>query len=125
MRAASDCSIAAPQRRRSAGGTAMRRSRSRARSARRQALISGQSGMALEALEPGAQLDLPGPGAAPLVVDVEIGLGDRIGLEHAVRAARAGTHIATWPLDPPIDHEMRDMDVLRRQFARHALGEAS
>src|SRR5712691_6156124 len=103
----------------------MRRSMRRVRSARRQAWISSQSGMALEILHPGPELDLPGPGAAVLAVDVEIGLRDRLRLEHAVGAAPVGARIAARSLDAAIDDEMRDMDVLRRQLARHALGEAA
>src|ERR1700730_2590460 len=107
--------------RRSARGADMRRSISRARSARRQAWTSFQSCITLEILHPRAQLDLPGPGAAMMAVNVEIGLRDRRRLEHHVGTAR----IATQPLDAAVDDEMGDMDVLRCKLARHALRQAA
>src|SRR5258708_8693935 len=107
--------------RRSERGTAIRARISRARSARRQAWTSFQSCMALEILNPRAQLDLPGPGAAMLAVDVEIGLRNRRRLEHPVGTAR----IAAQPLDAAVDDEMGDMDVLRCKLARHALRQAA
>src|SRR5229473_3062959 len=78
----------------------------------------GQPGS--ERLDPGPQLDLPGPSAAVLAVEVEILLGDGVGVEQAVRAAPAGTRIARLA-DTAVDDEMTDMDVLRRQFAGKAL----
>ena len=45
-------------------------------------------GNALEGLDPWPQLDLQGPGAARLAQDLDIGLGDRVGIERAVRAVQ-------------------------------------
>src|SRR5580700_4866605 len=71
-----------------------------------------------ELLHPGAQLDLPRPGAARLVRHLPVGLGDGVGIEETVRVVvrilPAGT------ADPAVDYEMRDMHPLRRQLARHA-----
>ena len=51
-----------------------------------------------EVLDPRPQLDLPGPGAAVLPEDVQVGAGDRVGVEHRVRASggsvRPGLRIA-------------------------------
>src|ERR1700687_5355507 len=72
-----------------------------------------------EFLDPGPQLDLPGPGTARLAQDFEIGLGDPVGIERAVRpvvrirAPRAA--------HPAVDHEMGDMDALGPEFSRRAL----
>src|SRR5271167_2285338 len=77
----------------------------------------------LKALDPGPQLDFPGPGRARLMEHAEIGRGDRVGVQHAVGLIRR--------LDPAgiadraVDDEVGDMDALRRQLARHALGEAA
>src|SRR5690348_8156829 len=76
-----------------------------------------------ENLDPGAQLDLPGPGAAVLAVQLQIGLGDRIGIEHPVGAALIGARVAR-AADAAVDDDMPDMDVERLQFAREALCEA-
>src|SRR6266849_5373589 len=65
----------------------------------------GQPGS--ERLDPGPQLDLPGPSAAVLAVEVEILLGDGVGVEQAVRAAPAGTRIARLA-DTAVDDEMTD-----------------
>src|SRR5260221_4885002 len=107
--------------RRSERGTAIRAPISRVRSARRQAWTSFQSCMALEILHPRAQLDFPGPGAAVLTVDVQIGLRDRRRLEHPVGTAR----VAAQALYAAVDDAMGDMDVLRRKLARHALRQAA
>src|SRR5512143_2667437 len=66
-----------------------------------------------EALDPGAKLHLPGPGAARLAMDMEIGIGDGVRIE-----SRLAVRILP---DAAIDDEMGDMDVLGRQLARHAL----
>jgi hypothetical protein len=62
--------------------------------------------------------------AAVLAVDVEIGLGDGVGLQEAVVAACGASGIALL-LDAAVDDEMGDVDVLRREFPGHALGEAT
>src|SRR5436189_3137481 len=71
-----------------------------------------------ECLDKGPQLDLEAPGAAMLAMDGEISLGDRIGRQLAVRP------LGLLPnrLDLAVDDEMRDMDVLGPEFARHGLG---
>ena len=65
------------------------------------------------------------PGAAVLVVQHPIGVGDGGDVEHAVGAARffqlrpqAQEALA---LDAAVDHDVADMNVLRPEFARHAL----
>src|SRR3954447_11695143 len=70
-------------------------------------------------LHPGPQLQLPAPGAARLLQHVPVALRDGIGIEHRIRLLRRFR--ARYAPDAAIDHEMRDMDALRRQFARHAL----
>src|SRR5579864_5412709 len=47
-----------------------------------------------EILHPGPQLDFPRPGAAVLAVEVEIALGDRVGIEEPVGAALVGARVA-------------------------------
>src|ERR1700719_157376 len=127
MSCARCASIRSLHARRSRSGAAMRAAISRARSARRQARISDQSFIdrLLELLDPGPQLDLPGPGAAVLAVDVQIALRDGLGGEHSVIAARGGPDIAARPRDAAVDDEMADMDVLGCELAGHALGEAA
>src|SRR5256885_12814350 len=80
---------------------------------------------ASELLDPGPQLDLPSPGAAVLAVQVQVVLRDLVGVEHPVRAAFARSRIARAPGDPAVDDEVRDVDTLRRELARHALREAA
>src|SRR6185295_9475964 len=77
-----------------------------------------------EFLEPGPELELPGPGAAMLPVDIQVALRDLVGQQHAVIAAIRGPRVLSRP-DAAVDHEMRDVDVLRRQLARHALRQAA
>ncbi len=57
-------------------------------------------------------------------MQVEIGVGDSVGIEHRVGAAIGAARVAR-PADPAIDHDMADMDVLRLQLARQALREAA
>src|SRR5580704_19411644 len=78
----------------------------------------------LKRLNPRPQLDLPGPGAARLAVQRQIGLGDRVGVEQPVGAALVGAGIRLFG-DAAVDHDMADMDVLRLQFAGKALREAA
>src|SRR6266704_973007 len=78
----------------------------------------------LERLHPRSELHLPGPGAAVLAVDVEVGLGDRIGLQQAVSAALTRAWIALL-LDAAVYYEMRDVNVLGLQLTRHALSETA
>src|SRR2546421_7496080 len=80
---------------------------------------------ASELLDPGPQLDFPGPGAAVLSVYVQVVLRDLVGEEHPVRAALARSSIARATRDPAVDDEVRDVDALGRQLPRHALREAT
>src|SRR5262249_56077425 len=67
--------------------------------------------------------DLQGPGAAWLAQDLDIGLGDRVGIERAVRAVRRIGMSRT--AHAAVDDEMGDMDTFRSQFARGALRQAA
>src|SRR3954468_6127151 len=76
-----------------------------------------------EAFHPGPDLDLPTPRTSRLVQHGEIALGDRVGIERAVRAVgrvrpRGAAHTA-------VDHEMRDMNAPGAKFSRRALGQAA
>src|SRR5438445_11023370 len=73
-----------------------------------------------EALDPRAQLDFPGPSATRLPEDVQVGLSDRIRIEH--RIVRVDTTPRPYR---SIEHELRDVDTFRRELARHALGQAA
>src|SRR5260370_41569849 len=76
-----------------------------------------------ECLDPGPQLDLQGPGATRLAQHFEIGLGDRVGVERAVRAVvRVG---APGAAHPAIDDEMGDVDAFGAELPSGALGEAA
>src|SRR5207253_5339928 len=75
-------------------------------------------------LDPGAQLDFPGPGAAVLAIEMEIAVGDRLGIEHRIGPALGEPGIAG-AADPAVDHDVADMDVLRLQLPRQALREAA
>ena len=76
-----------------------------------------------ESLDPGPNFDLKGPGAARLAQHLEIGVGDGIGIERAVRPIRwIGPPRAA---HPTIDNEMGDMDALGPQLARRALRQAT
>src|SRR5437667_2714733 len=78
----------------------------------------------LERLHPRPELHFPCPGTAVLTMDVEVGLGDRIGLQEAVSAALIRARIALL-LDAAVYYEMRDVDVLGLQLTRHALSETA
>src|SRR5690349_11495001 len=77
-----------------------------------------------ELLHPGAELELPGPGAAVLAVNGEIAARDRVGVEQRVGPAPRTTRIAG-AADCAVDDEMRDVDVLRRELAGEALRKAA
>src|SRR5689334_5363907 len=74
--------------------------------------------------DPGPELDLGRPSAAMLAMDGEIAGRDRVRFQECVRAAILAARIAGLA-DAAIDHEMRDMDVLRCELARHALRQAA
>src|SRR5262249_44984852 len=74
-------------------------------------------------LHPRPQFHFPGPGALRLLQHVPVAQGYRIGIEPGVGAIR-------WILprgaaDAAVDHKMRDMNALGRQFARQRLREAA
>src|SRR3954470_15143351 len=77
-----------------------------------------------EALCPWPQLELPRPRTAMLTVDREVALRDLVGQQHAVVAPLPGPRVVA-SLDAAVDDEMRDVDVLRRELARHALRQAA
>src|SRR5260370_38943958 len=77
-----------------------------------------------EVLDAGAQFDLPGPGAARLAVQRQIGGSDRVRIEQAVGAALVGARIALFS-DAALDPDGADMDVLRLQLPRQALRQAA
>ena len=56
-----------------------------------------------------------------LSVDMHIGLRNRIRLQRAVFSKLRGPFVAWARVNTTIDHEMRDMHVLRCQFSSHAL----
>src|SRR6266849_8912959 len=75
----------------------------------------------LKLLHPRPQFQLPGPGAARLLQHVPVTEGNGVGVEHRIRPVlRFGARGAS---KAAVDDEMRDVNSLRRQFARHALGE--
>src|SRR5215831_9226252 len=76
-----------------------------------------------ELLHPRPQLDLPRPGAAGLMDQVHVALGDGVRVEQAVGMV-CGLGAAR-TLDAAVDHDVSDVDALRRKLARHALGEAA
>lgn len=83
---------------------------------------SGRSA-ALEFLDPRSHFHFPGPSTARLAKHVPIVCGNRIGIKHRVWSI-------CWLNPPcaanaPVDHKMRDVDALRRQFASQTLCEAA
>src|SRR5204863_4621433 len=76
-------------------------------------------------LDPGTKFELPSPRAAVLAVHVKVVPGDLVGQQHAVLAPLIRARIFRRLADPAVDDEMRDVDALRRQLARHALREAA
>src|SRR5262249_21945186 len=75
--------------------------------------------MVLKLLHPWPQFQLPGPGAARLLQHIPVAQGNSIGIEECIRPVGR-----IWPrgaADAAVDDEMRDVDALRRQFARYAL----
>src|ERR1700730_18313931 len=76
-----------------------------------------------ERLDPRPHLDLKRPSAARLAQDIEVGLGNRLGIERTVRpVVRVRVPGAA---NTAVDHEMRDMDPLWPQFSRRALRQAT
>src|SRR3546814_10728014 len=83
-------------------------------------------------LDPGSQLDLPGPGAAVLAMHVEVGLGDRVRRQQRVVGQRVVglctvglCTIGAGPADASVDDEMRHVDAPRLQLAGQRLAESA
>src|SRR5579859_6855995 len=76
----------------------------------------------LELLHPGPELHLPRPRAARLVEHVQVRGGDGVGLEHRLQARG---RFAAGARDRAVDHEVLDVDALRRELAGEALREAA
>src|SRR6476619_7269774 len=74
-------------------------------------------------LDPRPQFQFPGPGTARLLQHVPVAQRNGIGIEHRIRSV--GGLGARGAANAAVDDEMRDVIALRRQFARHALGEAA
>src|SRR3954452_3202272 len=80
---------------------------------------SGSWRLLSEGLDPGPHLDFERPGAARLAQYFDISLGNRVGIERAV--GPVGRVRAAGAAHAAVDHEMRDVDALRPEFARRAL----
>src|SRR5712692_6997839 len=72
-----------------------------------------------EGLDPRPKLDLQRPGAARLAQHLEIGLGDPVGIERAVRAVRRIRAPRT--AHPAVDYEMGNVNAFWSELARCAL----
>lgn len=77
----------------------------------------------LEFLDPWPDFELRAPSRTRLLQDMPVICGDGIGIEHRVRLV--GGLCTDRTADAAIDHEMRDMDSLRREFAGERLCEAA
>src|SRR3954463_1029155 len=77
----------------------------------------------LKLLHPRPQFQFPGPGAARLLQHVPVAQRNGVGIEH--RVGPVGGFRPRSAADTAVDDEVRDVDALRRQLARHALGEAA
>src|SRR6185369_13405973 len=79
------------------------------------------------ALDPRSQVELEGPGVAWLLVEIPVVLGDVIRIEDPVlvllRVPGREVVADERGVDRSVDDDVRDMDVLRAELARHALGE--
>src|SRR5262249_31617023 len=82
----------------------------------------------------GAHVELERPGVARLAIELPIGLRDRGRIHELVRLeplervrARALLDAFAYEsgVDAGVDDEMRDMDVLRPELPRHALGDGA
>src|ERR1700728_3126193 len=79
----------------------------------------------LESLFEGAQIELMGPGAATLLMQLPVSLRNGVRVQQTVAAGigdslrRPATQ--TLPVDAPIDDDMRDMHALRAVLASEAL----
>src|SRR5262245_2568757 len=73
-----------------------------------------------ELLDVGPQIKLQGPRARPLQVKLIVRLGDRVGVEHRVRAALGDAASGAVALDLSVDDRMGDVYALRLELACHA-----
>src|SRR5258708_27933195 len=76
------------------------------------------------ALFPRPDVHLEGPGAARLLVQLPVDLGDVVGVEDAVGTgivAVGKIRLDPFGVDGAVDHDVGDMDVLGPQLARHRL----
>src|SRR5262245_49870993 len=69
---------------------------------------------ALELLHPRPHFDFPAPGTAMLHQGAPVDLGDGVGIEEAVGIV--GRIRTLGAANAAVDHEMRDMEALRRQL---------
>src|ERR1700756_2295758 len=79
---------------------------------------------ALELLYPRSQLNLPRPRTTMLAMDMEVFLGDGVGVQPFVFIA-GNVRLGTAARDATVDDEMRDMNIFRSEFSRHTLGHPS
>ena len=56
-----------------------------------------------------------------LTVQLKIGLRDGVGIKSAVGTARSETFGTARVNNAAVDHDLRHVDILRLQLARHAL----
>jgi len=61
------------------------------------------------------------PRAARLQVELVVGLGDGGGVEHGILAALNGAVAGPFAFDLAVDYDVRDVDALWLELARHAL----
>ena len=93
--------------------------------------LAQRTGQRLPLLAEGTDFLFKRPGSAWLLIELPVGLGDRartasgdwdpIRAQPGPLAARRPLLPHPFGVDAGVDHEMRDMDVLRPQFARHRL----
>ncbi len=65
------------------------------------------------------------PRAARLQVELVIGFRNGGGIEHGVLAALGDAVAGALAFDLAVDHDVRDVDTLRLELARHALRECA
>ena len=80
----------------------------------------------LPLLCPGPQNHFEGPGRTVLSVQLEINVGDSIGVGHIVVLGRSSQPMGTRPIgllptDGSVNRQMCNVDALGHQLARHAL----
>src|SRR5262249_22835292 len=83
----------------------------------------GEGPQWLELLHPGPEVELQRPGASRLPVNLPVGLGDGIRFQQRIlRSLARQMSVALGP-DLPIDDDVRDVDALGTQLARHRLSQ--